>query len=142
MMLNGMSYGNTSPASPPAPNARRGLNLSLPQTEAQAANTPELAIKGEIGADWEAALDRWVEAHKYYPQAAIEQDQQGSVKIEFTVDRAGNVTGLHLLNGSGSPFLDQAWLGLFAQNRLPQFPPGTKSDHITVDATMHFELIH
>jgi protein TonB len=136
--MNGMSYGNPSP---PLPNARQAMNLSLPMSDSQAVLAPELAIKGDIGADWDAELTKWVNDHKYYPQAAAEQNQQGNVQIEFTVDRAGNVTGLHLLNGSGSPFLDQAWLGLFQDNTLPAFPPGTKADHVTVDATMHFELI-
>jgi len=138
VVMNGMSYGNPAP---PMPNAQRAMNLSLPMSDAQAVNAPELTIKGDIGADWDAELNKWVNDHKYYPQAALEQNQQGNVQIEFTVDRAGNVTGLHLLNGSGSPFLDGAWLGLFADNTLPAFPPGTKADHVTVDATMHFELI-
>jgi protein TonB len=140
MMLDGMSYGNPSPVAP-APPAKQALNLELPQSDAQAVFAPELTIKGDAGADWDAALNRWVEAHKYYPQAAAEQGQQGSVEIEFVVDRQGNVTGLRMLNGSGSTFLDQAWLGLFQDAQLPAFPPGTKSDHITVDATMHYELI-
>ena len=62
--------------------------------------------------------------HKYYPQAAEEQGQQGSVEIEFTVDRKGNVTGLHLLNGSGSPFLDQAWLGHVRAEPVAALPAG------------------
>jgi protein TonB len=139
VVMNNMSYSGHP--SPPMPRAKSAMNLDLAQSDAQAVNAPELTIKGEIGADWRAALDKWVNQHKYYPQAALEQDQQGSVEIEFTVDRAGNVTGLHLLRGSGSPFLDQAWQGLFAQNQLPPFPTGTKSNHVTVDATMHFELI-
>lgn len=138
LVMNNMSYGNPAP---PMPNAPPAMNLNLPQSDAEAANAPELTIKGEIGADWKAALDEWVNAHKYYPQAAVEQNQQGDVQIEFTVDRAGNVTGLRMLSSSGSPFLDQAWLGLFQNNTLPPFPPGTKSSHLTIDATMHFELI-
>jgi protein TonB len=141
IVMNNMSYGNPGRPAPPVPHVQQGMNMSLPQSDAEAVNAPELTIKGDIGADWNAELSKWVNEHKYYPQAAEEQGQQGSVEIEFTVDRKGNVTGLHLLNGSGSAFLDQAWLGMFAQNRLPPFPPGTKSDHITVDATMHYELI-
>lgn len=140
MMLNGMSYGSPSPLTP-APPAKRALNLDLPQSDAQAVFGPELTVKGDVGADWGAALSKWVNAHKYYPQAAAEQNQQGNVEIEFTVDRHGNVSKLHMLNGSGSPFLDQAWLGLFQGAQLPPFPPGTKADHTVVDATMHFELI-
>jgi protein TonB len=141
VMMNGMSFGQASPAPPPLSTARPALNTSLPESNAEAVNAPELTIKGNIGADWKAELNRWVNEHKYYPDAAAEQGQQGAVTIEFTVDRHGNVTGLRMLDGSGSPFLDQAWLGLFAENTLPPFPPGTKSDTLDITATMHFELI-
>lgn len=142
LVMNNMSFGNGAQPAPPMPQARRSLSLNLPQSDAQAVNAPEVTIKGDVGADWQAELSRWVNDHKYYPQAAAEQGQQGYVRIEFTVDRQGNVTGLRLLSSSGSAFLDQAWLGLFQQNQLPPFPAGTKADHVTVDATMHFELIH
>jgi protein TonB len=141
LVMNDMSFGKPAPPTPPIPHAHQALSLNLPQSDAQAVNAPEVTIKGHIGADWEAELSRWVNDHKYYPEAAAEQGQQGYVRIEFIVDRSGHVTGLRLLGSSGSPFLDQAWLGLFAQNQLPPFPPGTKANHITVDATMHFELI-
>ncbi len=136
-VMNGLSFGHPAP---PVPFQHRALNLELSQSDANVENGPELTIKGDIGADWQAALDQWVEDHKYYPDSAIEQGQQGDVRIHFTVDRAGNVTGLHLVSGSGSPFLDQAWLGLFEDAALPPFPPGTKADNVTVDATMHFVL--
>ncbi|MDE8347695.1 MAG: TonB family protein [Acidocella sp.] len=138
VVMNNMSYGHPAP---PVLGARPALNLSLAQSDAQAANAPELTVKGNIGADWMAALSKWVNEHKYYPQAAAEQGQQGNASVEFTVDRAGNVTGVHLTASAGSPFLDQAWVQLFADNQLPAFPPGTKSDHVTVDATMHYMLI-
>jgi periplasmic protein TonB len=141
LVMNNMSFGNGAQAAPPEPHAHQALSLNLPQSDAEAVNAPEVTVKGNIGADWEAELSRWVNDHKYYPDAAAEQGQQGDVRIEFTVDRQGNVTGLRLLDSSGSPFLDQAWLGLFEQNQLPPFPAGTKANHVTIDATMHFELI-
>ncbi len=61
--------------------------------------------------------------------------------MKFTVDRKGNVTGLHLLRSAGSPFLDGAWMNLFAQNQLPPFPAGTKADHVEVDYTVHYQII-
>jgi protein TonB len=136
-VMNDLSFGHPAP---PIPFQHRALNLDLSQSDANAENGPELTIKGDVGADWNAALDQWVEDHKYYPDSAIEQGQQGDVRIHFTVDRAGNVTGLHMVSGSGSPFLDQAWLGLFEDAQLPPFPPGTKANTVTVDATMHFVL--
>ncbi len=137
LVMNNMSLNHPAPPTP----FKNGMNLDLPQSDAQAATAPEVSIKGDVGADWNAELDQWVEEHKYYPDSAAEQGQQGSVEIHFTVDRNGNVTGLHLVSGSGSPFLDQAWLGLFEEAQLPPFPPGTKANTAEIDATMHFELI-
>ncbi len=137
-VMNNLSFGQPAP---PVPFARRALNLDLSAADQDAMNGPELTVKGDAGADWNAALDRWVEAHKYYPDSAIAQNQQGNVRIHFTVDRQGNVSGLKLTDGSGSVFLDQAWLGLFQGARLPPFPPGAKDDKVTVDATMHYILL-
>jgi protein TonB len=139
VVMNNMSLGQPSQ---PVPFNHRAMNLDLTASDAQAVDGPQLTIKGDVGADWQAALDQWVEDHKYYPQAALEQNQQGAVRIRFRVDRAGNVTGVQMLDGSGSPFLDQAWTGLFQGAQLPPFPPGSKDSNVTVDATMHYELLH
>jgi protein TonB len=139
VVMNNMSLGTPSPATQ---FNHRAMNLDLPASDAQAVDGPELTVKGDAGADWQAALDQWVEAHKYYPQAALEQSQQGAVRIRFKVDRAGNVTGVQMLDGSGSPFLDQAWSGLFKGAQLPPFPPDAKDSNVTVDATMHYVLLH
>lgn len=141
VFLNGMNYGNVSPAAPPAPPAPRGMNFSPPMSNTQAATASDFSIKGNAGAGWGAALQKWVQEHAYYPQAAIEQNQQGTATVEFTVDRAGHVSGLRLLDSSGSPFLDQAWSQLFADNTLPPFPPDAKSDHIVVRYTVHYQLV-
>ncbi len=126
LVMNDMSFGGAgSPSSQAAPSAHSSLNLNVPQADQQSA-TDDLDVKGDAGADWNAALRKWVDEHSYYPTAAAEQDQQGYVRIRFTTDRAGNVTGLRLLGGSGSPFLDQAWLGLFQNAQLPPFPPNAK----------------
>ncbi len=141
VFLNGMSYGNPSPAAPAAPPAPRGLKLNMPTSDAQAATASDFSVKGNAGADWDAALTKWVQEHAYYPQAAIEQNQEGTATVEFTVDRQGHVTGLRLLDSAGSPFLDQAWEQLFRDNTLPPFPPDAKDDHVTVRYTVHYQLI-
>lgn len=136
--MNNMSFGKPAPN---LPNAHRALSLDLPQSDQQAVNAPELTIKGDVGANWESELNKWVNEHKYYPEAAAAQGQQGDVQIEFTVDRSGRVKAVRLLSSSGSVFLDQAWLGMFQGTDLPAFPPGSKSDTVTVNATMHYTLI-
>ncbi len=138
-VMNNLSFGHLAP---PVPFQKRAMNLDLSAADQDAMNGPEVTVKGDAGADWNAALDQWVEDHKYYPDSAIEQWQQGNVRIHFTVDRAGHVTGLRMTDSSGSPFLDQAWLGLFQGAQLPPFPSNAKDNTVTVDATMHFILLH
>ena len=142
VFLNGMNYGNVSPVAPPAPPAPRGMNFSLPTSDAQAATASDFSVKGDAGSDWGAALTKWVQEHAYYPQAAAEQGQEGTATVEFTVDRNGHVTGLKLLDSAGSPFLDQAWEQLFKDNTLPRFPPDAKDGHVKVQYTVHYVLVH
>jgi len=139
MMLNGMSYGRPSPQLPTPP-APPGMNMSMPQSDAQAVMGQDFSVKGDVGADWMAGLSRWVNAHAYYPAAAVAQNQQGNAEVVFDVDRQGHVSHLRLVTSSGSTFLDQAWYGIFQGATLPPFPPNTKSDHVTVDYTIHYIL--
>ncbi len=137
-VMNTLSFGNPSP---PMPNAKHGLNLQLSQSDLNALDQPEITVQGQIGEDWMSGFNKWVNDHTYYPQAAAEQGLQGTSTIEFDVHRDGSVTGLHLLKSAGSPFLDQAWLGIFAQNNVPAFPPGTKSNTIHITAALHYEIL-
>jgi protein TonB len=136
--MNNMSLSPTQ--APPSQFANKDLNLNIGGADELPANTPEISIQGQIGSDWQAGFNKWVYEHLYYPDAAREQNQQGAVTISFTVHRDGTVTGVHLLKGSGSPFLDQAWLDIFLQNNVPPFPPNTPSDTIKITATVDYEL--
>ncbi len=138
IVMNDMSVNGTS--SPPSEFANKALNLNIGGADELPANTPEISIQGQIGTDWQAGFNKWVYAHLYYPDAAREQNQQGAVTISFTVHRDGSVTGVHLLNGSGSPFLDQAWMGIFLHNNVPPFPPNNPSDTIKITATVNYVL--
>ncbi len=143
-VMNNMSLGNSSNGAPapPMPNAQHGLNLQLSQSDLNALDRPEITVQGEIGSDWMNGFNKWVNEHIYYPQAAIENNQEGTSVISFIVHRDGRVTDLHLLSSAGSPFLDQAWLGIFIQNNVPPFPPGNKSDTIKITAALEYQLIH
>lgn len=139
VLVNGMSYGNVSPVAPPAPPKPRGINFAVPASSWQAKSSSTFTVQGDPGADW--GLQKWVEDHAYYPQAAIEQGQQGTAVVSFTVDRYGHVTDVKLVSSSHSPFLDQALYQLFKDNRLPPFPKDAKSDHVHVVYTMHYILV-
>ncbi len=137
IVMNNMSYGNPAPPS----NFKNGVNLQLSQSDLNGAIGQDMTIQGDVGADWGAELVKWVNQHGYYPNAAVEQGQQGDVTVQFTVNRAGKVSALHMLSSSGSPFLDQAWQGIFQGAQLPPFPPGTKDKTTVVTYRAHFQLI-
>ncbi len=141
VMMDGMSYGTPAPSGKPSATHGKAMNLSLPENDTQAVTGNDFSVRGNAGADWGAELQKWVSEHAYYPQAALEQHQQGTAEVEFTVDRQGHVTGLRLLRSSDSTFLDQAWELLFNDNQLPPFPTDAKDDHVTVDYTVHYQLV-
>ncbi len=141
-VMNNMSLGNSSSPQPaPSFTGKPGLNLQLSQSDLNAMVLPQVSVQGTIGQDWMNGFNQWVNDHIYYPDSARENNQQGTSVIQFTVHRDGSVTGAHLLTSAGSVFLDQAWLGIFLNNKVPPFPPGTKSDSITITASLQYELI-
>jgi periplasmic protein TonB len=141
LVLNHLSYGSPAQQGTSTPQSGR-LNLALNQSVLNDSLSREFSIQGNIGPDWRAELTEWVNERKYYPEQALELDQQGNVMIRLVIARDGTVRGVTLLQSSGSPFLDSAWLGLFEGARVPPFPPGTPSDQITLEATMHFILVN
>ncbi len=138
VVMNNMSL--SAPPAPPTQFANKALNLNLGGADELPANVPQITIQGHIGTDWQAGFNKWVNEHIYYPDAAAEQGQQGASTIQFTVHRDGHVTDVHLLNSAGSPFLDQAWMGIFLQNNVPPFPPNETSDSIKITATLNYVL--
>ncbi|MDD2876320.1 MAG: TonB family protein [Acidiphilium sp.] len=138
MVLNGMSFGNRPTT---VLNHMPGaLNLAPPQSDL-ARQAPSITFRGNAGPDWESAFNKWVNQHKYYPQAAAAQNEEGNVTVSFTVLPNGKVTDLHLVRSSGAPLLDMAWYGLFRDVRVPRFPPGSTAKSEQVMATIHFILI-
>ena len=94
-----------------------------------------------LGTDWANALSAWVEAHKYYPQQAIANEEDGSPQVEVTVTRDGRVQSVELEARSGSQWLDLGLQALFRNARLPPFPDNTSENQVTFHFTMHYILV-
>lgn len=136
-----MSYHGTPSPSPSLNPGHHGLNLQVAQSDLSNP-APSIVFKGKAGADWESAFSRWVHRHAYYPQAAADNGESGSVTVRIVVSRDGRVRSAKLLKSSGAPLLNMAWYGLLQHADLPPFPPGSSAKTETVTATMHFILIH
>ncbi len=141
-IMPGMSFGHREAA--PSPFHRMPGHLALQLSQSYLDHqSPAITFKGKAGPDWESAFNKWVNAHKYYPQAAADNQEQGKVTIAMTIMPDGSVRNLRLLRSSGAPLLDMAWLGLFQGGvHVPPFPPGSPAKQEQVIATMHFKLIY
>ncbi|HQU24213.1 MAG TPA: energy transducer TonB [Acidiphilium sp.] len=141
-IMNGMSFGHSAAAPSPFHRVPGHLAMQLSQSYLNR-QSPDITFQGKAGPDWESAFNKWVNDHKYYPQSAAENNEQGSVTIAMTVLPDGSVRDLRLLRSAGAPLLDMAWLGLFQGGvHVPPFPPGSPAKQERIVATMRFVLIH
>jgi len=88
---------------------------------------------------WRGALAAWLQEHKTYPEAARRDGVEGRVTLRFTMDRAGMVTDVALVRGSGSTVLDEAAIALLRGSRLPA-PPAPAPDHISITLPIRYSL--
>lgn len=116
-----------------------------PQIAAVPLATPQRPVmptpsSPEVSAAYRSALSAWLERHKKYPTAARQRGEQGSVVLQFRVDREGRVLSYTLLRRSGYPELDRAVDDLMQNPRLPPFPASMTQPDIEVAVTIRFGL--
>ena len=141
-----LSYGPapTAPMSRPlAGPGSRAIDLALgapkPGPNRQEAFYDARAKK--IGADWANGLSAWWLAHRYYPRQAAENGDDGTVKVELTVNRSGKVESVNVMSRSGSPFLDMAALSVWRGAQLAPFPAENTKERETMEITINYLLI-
>lgn len=93
-------------------------------------------------ADYLALLSEFIETHKYYPEGASRNGEEGSATVRLTVRRDGSVQALSLESSSGSSLLDAAWMAVFRDNRLPAFTDDMPAAQQTFTLTLNYELIY
>jgi protein TonB len=100
-------------------------------------------VVGQGGAaDYLALLSEFIETHKYYPEGAARNGEEGSATVQLTVRRDGTVRALSLASSSGSSLLDAAWMAVFRDNRLPAFTDDMPGAEETFRLTLNYELIY
>lgn len=111
--------------------AEAAVAAAPPRVEAPKAPTP-VPTKGnaspqtdKIRTTWERSLVSHVSRHKRYPANARDQRHQGSVTVQFTIDRDGRVITSRIVSSSGSAFLDEEAAAVLKRaSPLPR-PPTT-----------------
>jgi TonB family protein len=102
---------------------------------------PHITAPGANG-EYLDALSDYVESHKFYPEDAAQNGEQGTAVIKATIARDGTVKDVKLVESSGSQTLDWAWLGLFRGKRLPPFPDNMNDKQLELTMSMDYELIY
>jgi TonB family protein len=132
---------NAAPSSRAPSRSSRGFDTSMPGLGGQTDSVMSYVAGAHPSGDWIGALKRWVQAHTYYPEGAIDSQQQGAVTVVFQVDRSGRVLSSSLTRSSRSAFLDMGFLGEFRNATVPSFTPDMTDPTTTVAFTMNYILV-
>jgi TonB family protein len=129
----------------PAANRPAAPSRELPgpvQSASSSAYRPQYDLSGDdLGPGWERLFSDWVNRHKYYPDQAAENGEEGTAAVRITVDRNGRVNSVSLLERSGSQWLDAALEALFRSQSLPPLPADFAQSEATLNVQMHYILI-
>ena len=68
------------------------------------------------------SFPRWVNENLKYPQEAVKDSLQGRVTLQFTIEKDGSVTDVHVLRGC-APILDEEAVRVVSQS--PKWTPGS-----------------
>lgn len=94
-----------------------------------------------IGADWAQGLAVYWRQHRYYPQQAAQNGEDGTVEIQIVVNRLGRVESVEIQRRSGSPWLDMAAVGTWRNAQLAPLPAENTDRTITIPLTINYMLI-
>lgn len=123
--------------------ASRSLDLSPSQERTGPVRSdPYAQIRAaNASADWNRGLLSYWLQHRYYPEQAAMNGEQGAVTIQLTVNRSGRVENVEVLSRSGSQWLDMAALATWRNAKLPPFTSEMREDRITFPVPIQYFLI-
>lgn len=139
---------NFGPAASRAPAPRIGrssraidLSLGAPKPGPNKSEAFFDIRAANIGADWAQGLAAYWRAHRYYPQQAAQNGEDGTVEIQLVVNRLGRVESVEIQRRSGSPWLDMAAIGTWRNAQLAPLPAENTDRTITIPLTINYVLI-
>lgn len=96
---------------------------------------------GQAEATWQSQLLGHLERHKQYPRSAERRRQEGTVQVQFSIDRQGQLVDARIVRSSGHEALDaEALATLKRANPLPPPPDEIHGDPVKVTTPVNFSL--
>jgi TonB family protein len=87
-------------------------------------------------------LQAWWDVHAYYPKAASQSDQGGTVKVHLVIHPDGNIWMVDVVESSGSRALDKAATLAFRGGFVRPFPAAQAASEAAIDIFLHYVLAH
>ena len=108
-------------------------------TAASAVGTGRDALLAQ--ATWQKSLLSHLNTHKRYPAEARSRAQQGTAKVQFTIDRTGKVVDATILASAGAGALDAEALAVLKRSSpLPAPPDSMAGEVITLILPIQFHI--
>jgi protein TonB len=132
---------------PPEPEAEVAIPIPEPPkpeplveekhaTAPSGANAPRVSVTR-----WQSLLFAHIERFKRYPDRARSRGNQGSAKVEFTINHEGRLLSSRIVQSSGSTTLDDETLAMLARAQPLPLPPNQISDaDLTIVFQMNFNI--
>jgi periplasmic protein TonB len=89
----------------------------------------------------ETALSQYMESSLDYPQHALDDNKEGTVRVSFVVDENGNVTAPVVIGNKLGDGLDEEAIDLI--KKMPKWKPGTvkgKNVKTRLDLPINFQI--
>jgi TonB family protein len=102
---------------------------------------PHIASPGADG-DYMELLSNYVETHKFYPEQAGRNGEQGTATIKAMITRDGTVKDVRLEESSEYRMLDVALMSMFRNKHLPPFPDDMKENEREFTISMTYEIVN
>ena len=100
-----------------------------------------IAASNEIEANYKSIISAILKKHKKYPSRALKRKQEGTVTIEFTIQKDGELLGYKIKNSSGYKLLDTAVEKMLKRAApLPPFPTDMQQNSITLILPVDFYI--
>jgi periplasmic protein TonB len=115
--------------------------LEQPSEEKHATAPPQTRALQSVVIRWQSELAAHIEHFKRYPAEARSHGDQGTAKVEFTIDHEGHLLSSRIVQSSGSTALDNETLAMLARAQPMPRPPDQLADtQLTFVAPVRFNI--